>query len=98
MNDQIHRLVSNDQINNLMFHLARSGVSVMSWWDSTGDVHCSIEGCDGSDRHVRDWSRAELGDPEALRPWLASLACPCDCSVVEAVIDSSGVWPTQQGS
>ena len=86
-------------MNDLVFHLARSGVSVMSWWDAAGEVHCSIEGCDGSDRHVRAWSEAELGDPEALVLLLDSLGCPCDCSVVEAILDSRpGVWPTQQGS
>ena len=80
--------ISTNQINDLMYYLARSGVSLMTWWDRDGGVHCSFEGCEGCDRHVRSWSERELGDPEALIPWLDSLGCPCDCTLVEAIIDS----------
>ena len=93
MNDELQQLLSNDHINDLMFYLARSGVSVMTWWDAVGEVHCSVEGCDGSDRHSREWAEAQCGDAHAARTWLDRVGFPCDCAVLEAVIDSG----SQQG-
>jgi hypothetical protein len=56
-------------------------------------VRVDIQGCDGSDRHTREWAQARGIDDADIVRFLNRHRCPCDHSILEAFGD--GVFGTE---